>query len=69
MIPNVPSNVVSQIEREKFITQKALWQIETRTQSRQTKTKKLVAESMVTEQRDSRERVSGENDALLNSYE
>ena len=27
MIPDVPSHVKSQIEREKFIAQKALWQV------------------------------------------
>lgn len=28
MIPDTPSHIMSQIEREKFVTQKVLWQVE-----------------------------------------
>lgn len=73
MIPNVPSNIMSQIEREKFITQKALWQVEIdckprtifRLGEKATEGKNEAAFEAVERARG----ISGENDALLNNYE
>lgn len=73
MIPNVPSNIMSQIEREKFITQKALWQVEIDSKPRtvfnigvKTPSDKNLEELEAVERARC---IPGDNDALLNNYE